>query len=101
MKEDLGYWIGFSKAAGIGPLRLRKLLDYFGSISGAWQANPGELAAIGLDKRAIVNLVKTRQTLNLEAELRRLEALPVTVLTWDDKSYPAQLRNIPDPPFVL
>lgn len=101
MRDDLAYWIGFSKAAGIGPQRLKKLLDYFETIQDAWAANPGELAAIGLDKRAIVSLVKTRQTLDLEAELSKLTATSTTVLTWDDEAYPSLLRNIPDPPFVL
>lgn len=102
LANEIRYWIGFSKVPGIGPRRLRKLLDYFGGdIQAVWQANPGELAALGLDKRSIVSLVKTRQALDLEVELRRLEAEAVTVLTWDDPAYPAQLKNIPDPPFVL
>jgi DNA processing protein len=101
LTEELAYWIGFSKVAGIGPLRLRKLLDYFGNVQAVWKANPGELMAVGLDKRSITNLVKTRQSLDLQAELDRLEALSITVLTWDDENYPTQLRNIPGPPFVL
>ncbi|MFQ5421048.1 MAG: DNA-processing protein DprA [Anaerolineae bacterium] len=101
MLEDTAYWIGFSKVPGIGPARLRKLLDYFGNVRAAWQAGPGELAAIGLDKRSITSLAKVRQDFDLEAELRQLEALSVTVLTWDDEEYPPLLRNIPNPPFVL
>ena len=101
MTNDLAYWIGFSKVQGIGPARLRKLLDYFGQIEAAWQADPGELAAMGLDKRSITGLAQARQTVDLEAELRRVEAASVTVLTWDDPAYPPLLRHIPDPPFVL
>ena len=101
MKDDLAYWVGFSRVRGIGPARLRKLLDYFGSVEAAWHANPGELTAIGLDKRAIVNLVQTRQQLDLAAELRQLEKQSITVLTWENADYPSLLRNIPDPPFVL
>ncbi len=101
MKEDLAYWVGFSKVAGIGPLRFKKLLDYFGTVEDAWKANPGELSAIGLDKRSIVSLVTTRQAIDLAAEMHRLETQSVTVLTWDDEDYPPVLRAIPDPPFVL
>lgn len=101
MDGDIGYWVGFSKVAGIGPARFRKMLAYFGNIQAAWQANPGELAAIGLDKRAIINLVKLRQSIDLPAEVDRLEKQAITALTWDDPAYPGPLRNIADPPFVL
>lgn len=101
MTEKLAFWIGFSKVPGIGPVRLRSLLDYYGDIQAAWQANPGELRAIGLDKRSVESLVKVRDTLDLEAELTRLEKMKITVLTWDSADYPKLLKNIPDPPATL
>ncbi len=100
-KEYLRYWIGFSKVPGIGPVRLRNLLDYYGDVKTAWQANPGELRAIGLDKRSVESLAKVRSTLDLDAELNKLEKLNVSVFTWDDPDYPEMLRNIIDPPATL
>ena len=35
---NLGYWVGFSKVPGIGPARLRTLLNYYGDVASAWQA---------------------------------------------------------------
>jgi DNA processing protein len=99
--EHLGYWVGFSKVPGIGPNRLRALLDYYGDVASAWQANPGELRAMGLDKRSVENLVKVRSQLDLEAELNKLEKLNITVFTWDSPDYPELLRNIPDSPPIL
>lgn len=101
LDSKLQFWVGFSKAPGIGPARLRALLDYYGDIQAAWQANPGELRAIGLDKRSVENLVKVRQALNLDAEMEKLEKLNITVLTWDSQAYPQLLKKIPDPPPVL
>ncbi len=100
-KNNLPYWIGFSKVPGIGPARLQTLLDYYGQIDLAWQANPGELRAIGLDKRSVENLVRVRNSLDLEAELTRLEKLKVTLLTWDSPAYPELLKSIADPPATL
>ena len=97
----LPYWIGFSKVPGIGPARLRALLDYYGNIEAAWTANPGELRAIGLDRRSVESLVKVRETLNLEAELVKIEKLNITVLTWESLDYPKLLKNIVDPPATL
>lgn len=101
MSGKLQFWVGFSKVAGIGPARLAALLDYYGDIEAAWQANPGELRAIGLDRRSIENLVRVRAALNLEAELARLDRLGVSVLTWDSPDYPRPLKNIANPPATL
>ncbi|MBI1882126.1 MAG: DNA-protecting protein DprA, partial [Chloroflexi bacterium] len=83
------------------PSRLRALLDYYGNVASAWQADPGELRAIGLDKRSVENLVKVRSQLDLEAELAKLKKLNIAVFTWDSPDYPQLLRNIPDPPPAL
>lgn len=99
--DDLQYWIGFSKVPGIGPVRLRNLLDYYGSVQNAWLANPGELRAIGLDRRSVENLVKVRSAFDPDAELARLEKLAVSVLTWNHPDYPALLKKIYDAPPVL
>jgi DNA processing protein len=101
VNDNLRYWIGFSKVPGIGPTRLRALLDYYGQIDLAWQANPGELRAIGLDKRSVESLFKVRNNLDLESELEKLEKLGVSVLTWESQAYPRLLKNIADPPPVL
>ncbi|GIK42773.1 MAG: DNA processing protein DprA [Chloroflexota bacterium] len=101
MTDNLGYWVGFSKVPGIGPARLRSLLDYYGDVALAWQADPGELRAIGLDRRSVENLVKVRSELNLEAELEKLNKLNISVFTWDNPDYPKLLRPISDAPLVL
>ncbi len=101
MNTNLRYWIGFSKVPGIGPARLRLLLDYYGEVEQAWLANPRELRAVGLDKRSVENLVKTRNNLDLDLELEKLDKLGITALSWDDPDYPALLKNIYSPPLVL
>ncbi len=101
MQHNIAYWIAFSKVAGIGPAKFKKILSYFGSVADAWHANAGELIAIGLDKRAVTSLMKTRQSLDLDAELSQLEAMKITPLTWDDDDYPPLLKTIANPPFVL
>lgn len=101
MTTNLGYWVGFSKVPGIGPARLRTLLDYYGDIAAAWQANPGELRAIGLDRRSVESLVKVRNEFKPEDELEKLGRLNVTVLTWDSPDYPKLLQSINDSPPTL
>lgn len=99
--DDIRFWVGFSKVPGIGAARLRALLDYFGDLELAWKAPMHELQQAGLDRRSIVNLVKLRDGLDLEAEVRRLERQGVKALTWEDADYPPNLRQVYNPPPVL
>jgi DNA processing protein len=99
--DRLRYWVGFSKVSGIGAARIRALLDYFGDLETAWGARIHDLQQAGIDRRSISNLVKTRDRLDLDAELERLDRAGVQVLTWDDDGYPPNLREIYNPPPVL
>ncbi len=99
--DPLGYWIGFNKVRGIGPARLRALLDAFGSVESAWHADEAALREIGLDRRSLTNLLDARSALDLAAELAKVEQMGADVLTWDDPRYPARLMAINDPPPVL
>ena len=101
MTADLRYWLGFNLVPGIGPIRLRALLDYFGDLSAAWHASPAQLREAGLDRRSLDNLLKARATLSLDRELEKVQRAGVQLLTWDDEAYPRHLRNIYDPPPLL
>jgi DNA processing protein len=99
--DALAYWIGFNRVRGIGPARLRALLDAFGSIESAWHASVEQLTAVGLDRRSAANLSEARASLDLEDELLRVRRSGVCALTWEDPGYPTLLRQIHDPPPVL
>lgn len=98
------YWLGFNLVKGIGPVRVRQLQEAFGSLHHAWHAQRADLSGAGLDARALRSLVETRQRIDLDAELARLDKLGIAVLTWDDEDYPrllAELRGIDQAPPVL
>ena len=59
--DELAYWVGFNKVLGIGPARLRVLLDFFGGIEAAWQGDLTSLQHAGLDKRSASNLLAMRR----------------------------------------
>jgi len=101
LTEDLKYWIGFSRVSGIGPVRLRALLDVSGSVQAAWNASSATLRAAGLDQRTVERLLSVRSSMDLDAELDRMARAGVTALTWESPGYPPQLKAIPNPPPVL
>lgn len=98
---DRRYWIGFNLVKGIGPVKVRRLVDHFGDLEAAWRASLAALAAAGLDRRSIENLHQVRAGRALDDALLQIERLGVQVLTWDDDDYPRNLRVIAQPPPVL
>ena len=99
--RDVRYWIGFNRVIGVGPAKVRTLIDHFGDLEQAWRGDLTDLRDAGLDRRAIENVINTRQTLNLDQELDRVVKAGARVLTWDDPEYPPLLRQLPEAPPVL
>jgi DNA processing protein len=99
--NDLRYWIGFNEVRGIGPLRLRALLDTYSSIQRAWNAPPEQLRAVGVDSRSVKNLLRVRSEVNLDERLEQIHAQGVQVLTWESPDYPQLLLETHAPPPVL
>ena len=95
------YWLAFNLVQGIGPVKIRALIEQFGGLEAAWQAGTPALQQSGLDKRALQNLLEARGSLDLDREAAKLEQAGVQALTWDDAGYPARLREIADPPPLL
>jgi DNA processing protein len=99
--DRTAFWIAFNRVNGIGPARLRALLDICGSVDAAWQASIQQLQEARLDRRTIESLLAARRELQPEQELARVRAAGYTTLTWDDSDYPASLRTIDASPYIL
>ncbi|HQE93828.1 MAG TPA: DNA-processing protein DprA [Anaerolineae bacterium] len=99
--DDLRYWLGFNLVRGIGPVRLRMLLDTFGDIRSAWEAPEQALREMKLERRSLENFLKIRHQVDLDEVLRRVDGMGIHVLTWDSPDYPDLLKPIADAPPVL
>ena len=95
------YWVGFNLVRGIGPARLRTLLEHFGNPERAWTASKASLRAAGLGEKLAAEVVRLRSELDLDREWERLERESVRTLTWQDEDYPRRLSEIDQPPPVL
>lgn len=101
MDEHKKFWVGFNLVKGIGPARVRALLDFFGDLSAAWQAPVSGLEAAGLSGKPLENLLQIRSENELDRVWEKIQAQSIALLTWDDESYPARLKEIDGPPPVL
>ncbi len=99
--DERAYWLGCHMVPGVGPARFRILLQAFGTMEEAWCAPADALRQTGLDRRTAERIASARQQLDLEVELRRLEAHGITFLTWNDPAYPRLLRAVDSAPPVL
>ena len=101
MGDKRRFWIGFNRVLGIGPARIRKLLDAFGDLELAWNASREELYSAGLGPKTTQALLDTRAQLDLDRELARIDRFGFQILTWEDDAYPTRLLEIHAPPPML
>ena len=99
--EQRRAYFGFNLTPGIGPARIARLLEHFGTAAAAWQASTKELLESGLDAKSVRSLVTVRDRVNLEQELERVTHLGARVICIEDTDYPPLLRQIPQPPPLL
>lgn len=86
----------------VGPIRLKSLLNHFGSPEAVLTANRVDLVRVkGIGQEMAERFVDWENVVDLEEEKRRMADHGVTALTWECESYPAALKEIHDPPFLL
>jgi len=99
--SDVRYWLGFNLIAGIGPVRFRRLLDFFGSAEQAWRASASELGRAGLESRLVDQVVQRRPQIDLDFQIERAEQSQTRLITLDDPRYPPLLKHVSDAPPML
>lgn len=94
-------WVGFNMVRGIGAVRMRQLISFFGNLETAWNAPADGLLAAGLTPRIVENLVSLRNQNMAERAWEYTLKKNIQVLTWDDAGYPQRLLTVDQPPPVL
>ena len=95
-------YIALNMIDGVGPIRVRALLERFGTPEAILAAPRGELVQVdGVGDEVARCITRWRETIDLDAELGRIEKSGARVVTRDDPEYPKNLREIYDPPLVL
>lgn len=90
--------LALAHAPGIGPVALRRLVDFFGSATAAMGSSPAQWQAavgpsVGLPTAAAFDWA--------DAQLERIGALHGQVLCLGEEAYPYALAQIHDPPPAL
>ncbi len=100
--EVLEAFIALNMIDHVGPVRVRHLLDHFGTAPAILAATREQLARVeGIGDETATAIAGWESNVNLAAELRRIDESGCSVLTQEDSAYPMSLREIYDPPIVL
>ncbi len=87
---------------GIGPIRVRRLVEKFGSPEAVLAASPDALASVhGIGRELATRIANWETAIDLGAELGKIRDRKVHVLIPSDEAYPRLLHQIYDPPLVL
>lgn len=86
----------------VGPVRVRKLLEVFGTPERLLAAKASEIQQVdGFGRDLSETIAGWASVIDLEAELKKIRERDLTLLTQEDPLYPPLLRQIHDPPLVL
>jgi DNA processing protein len=88
--------------SGIGPVRVRRLLQAFGCPEDALRAGRDAVMRVeGFGPELAERVADWESQIDLARERRRIREIGAQVLTQEDDGYPATLREVFDPPIVL
>ncbi|MBI4067488.1 DNA-protecting protein DprA [Candidatus Gottesmanbacteria bacterium] len=99
--EDRVYYLGFSAFPGIGPLRFKLLVKFFGSAKASWNASYKDLVKINLGEKLAARFIQFRDDFSLSLYISKLKDKEIKFITLFDDNYPKLLKQISDAPIVI
>lgn len=99
-KNDV-YLLALHSVNGLGPIRLKALIDYFKDPKLAWEAQSKQILGIGIPQTVMDFLVETRKKIDPEKYAENIKNSGISWMTIFDGDYPRLLKEIYDPPHVL
>jgi DNA processing protein len=94
-------WLALALTPGLGPTKARRVIEFFGSVQALFRASLTELEAAGLRAVSAQSLGTGRSMEMAQDELGKAAAAGAQIVSLDDPRYPAQLKQIYDPPLIL
>ena len=99
--KNVAYLLALHSIDGLGPIRLKKVLDHFEDPKLAWEADGKNLRELGIPEITCQLLGETRRKLIPDEYLESVEKAGLKWMTIFDDDYPKLLKQIYDPPLVF
>jgi DNA processing protein len=99
--REATYWLALALTPGLGPTRIKKLIEHFGTAERVFQASLTELEAMGM-RAFSAQSIATGKSLELAQQecVKAVEAR-ARIISLSDPEYPSRLKEIYDPPVIL
>ncbi len=86
----------------LGPIRIKNLINHFGSAENVLSASIEELSSVeGININIVNNIKKFKNKINPEEEIEKIEKENIKLLTYSDPDYPSMLKYLSDAPILL
>lgn len=95
------YLHALNKISGIGPQRIRLLLNFFHTPENAWRAGQSDLVSAKIGEKIAERILRERNNITPEEEWEGLSHENIKMITINDSAYPRLLKEISNPPYVI
>lgn len=99
--NNIPYLLALHSIDGLGPIRLKAILNYFKDPKLAWEGREVEYKQIGIPKNTVELLFETRKKLEPEKYAENISKSGIKWLSIFDENYPKSLAQIYDPPTLF
>lgn len=99
--NNIPYLLALHSINGLGPIRLKAILNYFKDPRLAWEADRSEIRKLGIPQATVELLLETRKKLKPVEYAQSIKDSGISWLTIFDEGYPDLLKAIYDPPTVI
>jgi len=101
ISHEATYWLALALTEGLGPSRIRKLVEHFGTAERVFRASLTELEATGMRAVSAQALASGKSMELAQDELAKAAEAKARIISLSDPEYPPRLKEIYDPPVVL
>ena len=95
------YWLALSLTTGLGPTRIKKLIEHYGTAERVFLASLTELEASGMPAVSAQSIATGKSYELAQQECGKAMEAGARVIALSDPEYPPRLKEIYDPPVVL
>jgi DNA processing protein len=100
--EQREAYIALNMIEGIGPVKVRALVECLGSPRAVLEADADALCRVnGIGPKLAQNVADQRDTVNVQKEIQAAAKQDIRIITIEEDEYPEVLRTIHDPPLAL
>lgn len=95
-------WIALNSVNGLGPVRIKNLIERFGSPQAIFDQSPQKIADEKIIPQSCISELFSKQIFKYaQSQLQKSKDLGVEIMSLSDADYPAYLKEIYAPPPIL